>query len=151
MLCPSLKAFAFQELASATAEFSPDRCIERNDQGSVYSAWIQADSRLPVDPEAGPIHVAVVRLSAADGLKVSTAINMEAAQRERERERTTETDKEHRERHTQTHKERERERHREYGFGANPDLLTSVDGRVLRNGDQKCNCCRSCKTGICAG
>jgi len=29
--------------------------------------------------------------------------------------------------------------------------LTSVDGRALRNGDQKCSCCRSCKTGICAG
>ncbi len=96
MLCPSLKAFAFQELDSATAEFSPERCIERNDQGSVYSAWIQADSRLRVDPEAGPIHVAVVRLSAADGLKVSTGINMEAAQRERER--STETHKEQRER-----------------------------------------------------
>jgi hypothetical protein len=92
MLCPSLKAFAFQELASATAEFSPDRCIERNDQGSVYSAWIQADSRLPVDPEAGQIHVAVVRLSAADGLKVRTAINMEAAQRDRERERENHRD-----------------------------------------------------------
>jgi hypothetical protein len=91
MLCPSLKAFDFQELASATAEFSPDRCIERNDQGSVYSAWIQADSRLPVDPEAGQIHVAVVRLSAADGLKVRNAINMEAAQRERERDTHTHT------------------------------------------------------------
>jgi hypothetical protein len=51
---------------------------------------------LRVDPEAGPIHVAVVRLSAADGLKVSTGINMEAAQRERER--STETHKEQRER-----------------------------------------------------
>jgi hypothetical protein len=151
MLCPSLKAFAFQELASATAEFSPDRCIERNDQGSVYSAWIQADSRLPVDPEAGPIHVAVVRLSAADGLKVSTAINMEAAQRERENHRDPQRTQRDTHTPTEIHKERERERHREYGFGANPDLLTSVDGRVLRNGDQKCNCCRSCKTGICAG
>jgi hypothetical protein len=151
MLCPSLKAFAFQELASATAEFSPDRCIERNDQGSVYSAWIQADSRLPVDPEAGPIHVAVVRLSAADGLMVSTAINMEAAQRERENHRDPQRTQRDTHTPTEIHKERERERHREYGFGANPDLLTSVDGRVLRNGDQKCNCCRSCKTGICAG
>jgi hypothetical protein len=67
---------------------------------------------LPVDPEAGPIHVAVVRLSAADGLKVSTAINMEAAEREREREREPDTHKEHRERHTQTHRDPQRERER---------------------------------------
>ncbi len=135
MLCSSLKAFAFQELATATAEFSPDRCIERNDQRSVYSAWIQADSRLPVDPEAGQIHVAVVRLSAADGLKVSTAINMEAAQRERERERErepqrptkkTERDRDtqrERDTHTHTHRDPQRERERERESGTESMVL----------------------------
>jgi hypothetical protein len=115
MLCPNLKAFAFQELASATAEFSPDRCIERNDQGSVYSAWIQADSRLPVDPEAGQIHVAVVRLS-ADGLKVRTAINMEAAEREREREREPQRPTKKSGRDTERDRERERHTHTQSMF-----------------------------------